>query len=120
MNFTDDDLDHDLPPLPVPPPKLAPESPFKSQTERLHSDSQGSSFFTDSHGRGRESKRLKDSTEKKSIELIHQLRMQLELETRRADEADRRAREVVGHLRNINDGRVAALVDAARANEELK
>jgi hypothetical protein len=46
--------------------------------------------------------------------------LQLEDERRRADDAERRVQEVTGHLKAVNDARLAALGDAARAKEELK
>ena len=45
---------------------------------------------------------------------------ELKQESQRADENDRRAREAIQRFRAINEARVAAQQDAARANEELR
>lgn len=45
---------------------------------------------------------------------------QLKQESQRADDNERRAREAIQRFRAINDARVAAQQDAARANEELR
>lgn len=45
---------------------------------------------------------------------------QLKQESQRADDNERRAREAIQRFRAINEARVAAQQDAARANEELR
>jgi chromosome segregation ATPase len=45
---------------------------------------------------------------------------QLKQESQRADDNERRAREAIQRFRAINDARVAAQQDSARANEELR
>lgn len=45
---------------------------------------------------------------------------QLQAEALRAAEAERQVQQVTAHLKRVNDARIAAQQDAARANEELK
>ncbi|KAF8813722.1 hypothetical protein BYT27DRAFT_7180475 [Phlegmacium glaucopus] len=53
-------------------------------------------------------------------EMLHHLADQYHAEKRRADDAERMLQELTVHLKTINDARLQALHDAAKANEELK
>lgn len=53
-------------------------------------------------------------------QLLHNTSEQLRAERQRADDAERRAREIATRLKSINESHIVALQDAARANEELK
>lgn len=46
--------------------------------------------------------------------------LQLQAETLRATEAERQVQQVTAHLKRVNDARITAQQDAARANEELR
>jgi hypothetical protein len=53
-------------------------------------------------------------------EMVHTLADQYYAEKRRADDAERMIQELVIRLKAINEARLQALHDAAKANEELK
>lgn len=53
-------------------------------------------------------------------EMVHTLADQYYAEKRRADDAERMLQELIIRLKTINDARLQALHDAAKANEELK
>jgi len=53
-------------------------------------------------------------------EMLHNLADEYHAEKRRADDAERMLHELTIHLKAINDARLQALYDAAKANEELK
>lgn len=115
-----DDAIRDLPPLP-------PEAQSRdAYTHTLHSFStQSTDFGSQTNGsrpsaRHRSSRASKESHLDDITRLVQRLKLQLEDERRRADDAERRVQEVTGHLKAVNDARLAALGDAARAKEELK
>ncbi|KIM45062.1 hypothetical protein M413DRAFT_24327 [Hebeloma cylindrosporum] len=110
--------DGELPPLP-------PEE--HAYTHTRHSIStQSTDFGSQINGSSRPSARRRSSRASKEshlddiTRLVQRLKLQLEDERRRADDAERRVQEVTGHLKAVNDARLAALGDAARAKEELK
>lgn len=51
---------------------------------------------------------------------IDSLTDKLEYECKRADAAERKLEDMTAHLEAVNNARLKALQDAARANEELK
>lgn len=53
-------------------------------------------------------------------DILHNITDQYHAEKRRADDAERMLQELTIHLKAINDARLQALHDAAKANEELK
>ena len=53
-------------------------------------------------------------------EMLRTLADQYYVEKRRADDAERMLQELMIRLKAINDARLQALQDAAKANEELK
>jgi hypothetical protein len=53
-------------------------------------------------------------------EMLHTLADQYYAEKRRADDAERMLQELIIRLKTINEARLQALHDAAKANEELK
>ena len=53
-------------------------------------------------------------------EILHTLADRYYSEKRRADDAERMLQELVIRLKTINEARLQALHDAAKANEELK
>ena len=53
-------------------------------------------------------------------EMLHDLADQYFAEKRRADDAERMLQDLTTHLKTINDARLQALYDAAKANEELR
>lgn len=53
-------------------------------------------------------------------EMLHNLADQYYAEKRRADDAERMLQELIIRLKTINEARLQALHDAAKANEELK
>ena len=53
-------------------------------------------------------------------EILHTLADQYYAEKRRADDAERMLQELIIRLKTINEARLQALHDAAKANEELK
>jgi hypothetical protein len=75
----------------------------------------------DRTGRSRRHPSSNDDREAKEIsQLLLKFTEQIQLEKRRADEAERKTREITEHLRSVNHARLLALQDAQRANEELK
>jgi len=115
------DNTRDLPPLP-------PEAQSgHAYIHSLHSVStESTDFGTQTNGSSRPSGRQRSSRTSRESQLdditrlVQRLKLQLEDERRRADDAERRVQEVTGHLKVVNDARLAALGDAARAKEELK
>lgn len=74
-----------------------------------------------SHRRSRASRASERETLEDEIRrTVHSLRAQVDAERRRADTAERKAQEVTGHLKAVNDARLEALRDAGRAKEELR
>ena len=115
-----DDTIRDLPPLP-------PEEQSRhAYAHTVHSVStQSTDFGSQMNGsrpsaRNRSSRASKESHLDDITRLVQRLKLQLEDERRRADDSERRVQEVTGHLKAVNDARLAALGDAARAKEELK
>jgi len=112
-----DDTFRDLPPLPPEP---------QNRNAYTHSIStQSTDFGSQANGsrpsaRRRSSRASRESHLDDITRLVQRLKLQLEDERRRADDAERRVQEVTGHLKAVNDARLAALGDAARAKEELK
>jgi hypothetical protein len=53
-------------------------------------------------------------------EILHTLADRYYAEKRRADDAERMLQELIIHLKTVNEARLQALHDAAKANEELK
>lgn len=53
-------------------------------------------------------------------EILHTLADRYYAEKRRADDAERMLQELIIRLKTINEARLQALHDAAKANEELK
>ena len=53
-------------------------------------------------------------------EMLHTLADRYYAEKRRADDAERMLQELIIRLKTINEARLQALHDAAKANEELK
>jgi len=86
--------------------------------------SSSNSHSTRSIDRTGRSRRHPSSNEDREAKEISQLLLkfteQIQLEKRRADEAERKTREITEHLRSVNHARLLALQDAQRANEELK
>jgi len=115
-----DDTIRDLPPLPP------EEQSGHAYTHTFHSVSTQSTDFGSQMNGSRTSARRRSSRASKESQLddiarlVQRLKLQLEDERRRADDAERRVQEVTGHLKAVNDARLAALGDAARAKEELK
>lgn len=72
-------------------------------------------------GRSRRHPSSNDDREAREIsQLLLKFTEQIQVEKRRADEAERKTREVTEHLRRVNDARLRALQEAQKANEELK
>ena len=53
-------------------------------------------------------------------EMLHTLADRYYAEKRRADDAERMLQDLIIRMKTINDARLQALHDAAKANEELK
>ena len=54
------------------------------------------------------------------LQAFQKLNFQLSEEKRRADNAELKLSEAMAHLKTINDARLLAMQDAARAKEELR
>lgn len=61
-----------------------------------------------------------DSEPRSRREILHTLADRYYAEKRRADDAERMLQELIIRLKTINEARLQALHDAAKANEELK
>ncbi|TFK44469.1 hypothetical protein BDQ12DRAFT_661221 [Crucibulum laeve] len=130
--------DRDLPPLPIPPRTLNDITPNQhafhehpsnehpsNETQNLsrsQSERRSSSHISrDSERSLRELGKLRLHDEVKELKrMVHQLTMHLQAERRRADDAERRAKDTIAYLKSINDARLVALQDAARANAGLQ
>ena len=64
--------------------------------------------------------RYDDSEPRSRREMLHTLADRYYAEKRRADDAERMLQELIIRLKTINEARLQALHDAAKANEELK
>lgn len=107
----------DLPPLPIPYKSYANAVPHDSTENRPTRSRERAT----SAGRGTaRSATIYEEREAKLKQLLYTATQQLQAEKQRADEAERRAREVATRLRSANDARLTALQDVARVNEELK
>ncbi|KAF8967822.1 hypothetical protein BDZ97DRAFT_1916408 [Flammula alnicola] len=105
--------DRSLPPLPVPSTNPSIHTiPSASAISRPSTD--------DSRSRRRSSRASRESLEEEIKRTVKILRGQVEDERRRADNAERKLREVTAHLKAVNDARLLALRDAGRAKEELR
>ncbi|KAF9481558.1 hypothetical protein BDN70DRAFT_854970 [Pholiota conissans] len=62
----------------------------------------------------------RESLEEEIKRTVKTLRAQVDTERRRADNAERKVREMAAHLKAVNDARLEALRDAGRAKEELR
>jgi hypothetical protein len=92
-----------------------------------HSSSTGSPTDTSSglrrhssSSRDRDRRSYDEYGPKELRKLLRRTTAQLEAETFRASEAERELQTLTVHLKRINDARLAALQDAAKAKEELK
>ncbi|KAF8160886.1 hypothetical protein B0H34DRAFT_795737 [Crassisporium funariophilum] len=116
--------DRDLPPLPVPSPSIRPSfesgSSSQSQSQPSHEDSRGPWELRTSRGSSSKKSRSLLHDERRRNSMLHELADQLLEEKSRSDDAERKLQEVTAHLKAVNDARLLALRDAARANEELK
>ncbi|KAF9528494.1 hypothetical protein CPB83DRAFT_854244 [Crepidotus variabilis] len=109
--------DRDLPPLPQDPPTGPPS------IRHSVSETTGTSISNTESGSRRSSRR---SSKESSIvydeitRTFKRLQSQVLDEKKRADEAERRLLEVTAHLKAVNDARLQAMQESARAQEELK
>ncbi|KAJ7502863.1 hypothetical protein B0H11DRAFT_2274307 [Mycena galericulata] len=102
----------DLPPLPIPPPSEVPVA----ESSRRHSHRSKDRYSA----RELATLLLLEQREHRETEReLSRVSEQLRLETARADEADRRVLEVTERLKSVNEARLTALREAARANESL-
>ncbi|KAL0956225.1 hypothetical protein HGRIS_002381 [Hohenbuehelia grisea] len=109
------------PPLPIPPRgvlspdlhaksrRISPERKSRSRRERTSSSHEWIRILT-------QERRDVNDLHRDLLRLMEQLKTQ----TRRADEAERKACEIAVQLKTVNEAKIEAIYDASRANEELK
>lgn len=93
---------------------MAPQDSSESQSD---SQDRRSSWDDPSGSLGSRPRRNEPRSKR---EMLHVLADQYLAAQRRADDAERMLQELKIHLKTINDARLQALHDAAKANEELK
>ena len=121
-----------LSPLSRNPPDSMPSTPSRSPSpESIYTHETRLDASTPRHSRRHSSDRLSmtkiasilryDEQQSKDLRrMLLTVTEQLKQESQRADDNERRAREAIQRFRAINEARVAAQQDAARANEELR
>ncbi|PFH52078.1 hypothetical protein AMATHDRAFT_2557 [Amanita thiersii Skay4041] len=107
-------MDLSLSPLPIPPSVMSVDSGDNAQ-DMAPTAAQSSNTSGQSHTHVKHS-RLSSEVERE----FRHLRDLLRLEKQRGDEAEARTHEAIAHLKTINEARLKALHEAAKANEELK
>ncbi|KAH9965970.1 hypothetical protein BC827DRAFT_1355004 [Russula dissimulans] len=111
--------------MPSTPSRSTPSSPEPIYSHATRRDA-GSHHRSNRSSSDRLSKRiasmlLYDERETNDLRrMLLSVTEELKQESQRADENERRAREAIQRFRAINEARVAAQQDAARANEELR
>ncbi|KAJ6603158.1 hypothetical protein B0H10DRAFT_2079645 [Mycena sp. CBHHK59/15] len=109
------DDDRDLPPLPVRPPPGPGPTAESSRTRHSHHRSKDRNSTRDLA-----TLLLLEQRENREVQReLSRVTEQLRLETLRANEAQSRALEVTARLKSINEARLSAVREAARANESL-
>lgn len=104
----------------------APQQPARTPDPSAHnfpsfSGVDASSSLRSSRRRSRSSRTSeRESLEEEIKRTVKTLRAQVDTERRRADNAERKVREMTSHLKAVNDARLEALRDASRAKEELR
>ncbi|KAJ6593616.1 hypothetical protein B0H19DRAFT_27576 [Mycena capillaripes] len=102
--------ERDLPPLPIPPPREGPVA----ESSRRHSHRSKASVRDLAALILIEQREHRDT--QRELARVTEL---LRLATQRADENERRVSEVTERLKSVNEARIAAVREAARANESL-
>ena len=113
--------DRDLPPLPQDPPQQ------RNASARMSTGDSSSSSLVSRTTSGSRSTRTSERLRPRDglghhevLQAFQKLNFQLSEEKRRADNAELKLSDAMGHLKTINDARLLAMQDAARAKEELR
>ncbi|KAJ7128966.1 hypothetical protein C8R43DRAFT_687916 [Mycena crocata] len=101
--------DRDLPPLPIRPPEISVAESSRRHSRRSKDSTRDLATLL----------RLEHSEHLEVKRELSQLTERLRLETLRADEAESRVIEVTERLKRVNEARLIAVGEAARANESL-
>ncbi|KAJ7782845.1 hypothetical protein B0H16DRAFT_1447103 [Mycena metata] len=104
--------DRDLPPIPIPPPS---EPPLAGSSRRHSHRSKNRTSVRELAAVILLEQQEHHETQRELVRLTEKLR----LATLRAEEAESRVEEVTARLKSVNEARLVAVREAARANESL-